>query len=80
MAPRMESHGVEGCIQVTERTCRRLTDRYRFQRRGPIQVKGKGTPVTYLLLGGPSGGTAATRSIPFKTAAALPGLAEGEFR
>jgi adenylate cyclase len=52
-ASRMESHGVEGCIQVTERTYRRLRDRYRFQRRGPIQVKGKGELVTYLLLGGP---------------------------
>ena len=51
-ASRMESHGVEGCIQVTERTYRRLRDRYRFQRRGPIQVKGKGELVTYLLLGG----------------------------
>ena len=51
-ASRMESHGVEGCIQVTERTYRRLKDRYRFQRRGPIQVKGKGELVTYLLLGG----------------------------
>jgi adenylate cyclase len=79
-ASRMESHGVEGCIQVTERTYRRLKDRYRFQRRGPIQVKGKGTLVTYLLLGGPPGGDAAARSIPFKTAAPpLPNLAEGEF-
>ena len=52
-ASRMESQGVEGCIQVTERTYRRLKDRYRFQRRGPIQVKGKGELVTYLLLGGP---------------------------
>jgi class 3 adenylate cyclase len=51
-ASRMESHGVEGCIQVTERTYRRLKDRYEFQRRGPIQVKGKGELVTYLLLGG----------------------------
>jgi class 3 adenylate cyclase len=55
-ASRMESHGVEGCIQVTERTYRRLKDRYRFQRRGPIQVKGKGELVTYLLLGAAAGG------------------------
>jgi class 3 adenylate cyclase len=41
-ASRMESRGVAGCIQVTERTYRRLRDRYRFQRRGPIPVKGKG--------------------------------------
>ena len=53
VASRMESRGMPGCIQVTERTYRRLRDRYRFQRRGPIQVKGKGELVTYLLLGGP---------------------------
>ena len=50
-ASRMESHGVPGCIQVTGRTYRRLCDRYRFQRRGPIPVKGKGDIVTYLLVG-----------------------------
>jgi class 3 adenylate cyclase len=41
-ASRMESHGIPGCIQVTGRTYRRLRDRYRFQRRGPIPVKGEG--------------------------------------
>jgi class 3 adenylate cyclase len=50
-ASRMESHGVPGCIQVTGRTYRRLRDRYRFQRRGPIPVKGKGDVVTYFLVG-----------------------------
>jgi class 3 adenylate cyclase len=50
-ASRMESHGVPGCIQVTGRTYRRLCDRYRFQRRGPIPVKGKGDIVTYFLVG-----------------------------
>jgi class 3 adenylate cyclase len=50
-ASRMESYGVAGCIQVTARTYQRLKDGYRFQRRGPIQVKGKGELVTYLLLG-----------------------------
>ena len=33
-ASRMESSGVPGCIQVTERTYRRLRDGYRFERRG----------------------------------------------
>jgi adenylate cyclase len=47
----MESHGVAGCIQVTARTQRRLRDGYRFQRRGPIQVRGMGEMVTYLLIG-----------------------------
>jgi class 3 adenylate cyclase len=50
-ASRMESHGVAGCIQVTERTYRRLRDGYRFQRRGPIQVRGMGEMVTYFLVG-----------------------------
>ena len=50
-ASRMESHGVPGCIQVTGRTYRRLRGRYRFQRRGPIPVKGKGDIVTYFLVG-----------------------------
>jgi class 3 adenylate cyclase len=50
-ASRMESHGVAGCIQVTARTYQRLRDRYRFQRRGPIPVRGMGEMVTWFLLG-----------------------------
>jgi class 3 adenylate cyclase len=50
-ASRMESIGVPGCIQVTERAYRRLRDRYRFERRGPVQVKGKGELVTWFLVG-----------------------------
>jgi class 3 adenylate cyclase len=50
-ASRMESLGVPGCIQVTERTYQRLRDGYRLQRRGLVAVKGKGEMVTYLLLG-----------------------------
>jgi class 3 adenylate cyclase len=50
-ASRMESHGVAGCIQVTARTYQRLQDGYRFQRRGPIPVRGMGEMVTYFLLG-----------------------------
>jgi class 3 adenylate cyclase len=50
-ASRMESQGLPGCIQVTERTYQRLRNRYRFEQRGPIQVRGKTTMVTYLLLG-----------------------------
>ena len=49
-ASRMESRGVVGCIQVTERTYRRLRDGYRFERRGPVQVKGKGELVTWFLV------------------------------
>jgi class 3 adenylate cyclase len=50
-ASRMESHGVPGCIQVTASARQRLRDGYRFQRRGPIQVKGKGKMETWFLLG-----------------------------
>jgi adenylate cyclase len=50
-ASRMESHGVPGAIQVTERTYERLRDRYELRRRGTIEVKGKGPMTTYLLLG-----------------------------
>jgi class 3 adenylate cyclase len=50
-ASRMESYGVAGCIQVTARTYQRLKDGYRFERRGPIQVKGKGELIAYFLLG-----------------------------
>jgi adenylate cyclase len=49
-ASRMESHGVAGCIQVTARTYERLKHRYRFERRGPIHVKGKEEMVTYFLV------------------------------
>jgi class 3 adenylate cyclase len=50
-ASRMESHGVAGCIQVTDRAYRRLRERYRFERRGLVEVKGKGQMVTWFLVG-----------------------------
>ena len=50
-ASRMESQGVPGRIQVTQRTRQRLESRYRFERRGEIDVKGKGEMVTYFLVG-----------------------------
>jgi class 3 adenylate cyclase len=60
----MESHGVPGRIQVTEATYERLRDRYRFEDRGEIEVKGKARQRAYLLVGalaGPAdgGGTVA---------------------
>jgi class 3 adenylate cyclase len=51
VASRMESSGVTGCIQVTDRADRRLRGHYRFERRGPIQVKGKGELITWFLVG-----------------------------
>ncbi len=49
-ASRMESHGVAGAIQVTDRTYELLQDKYNFQLRGPIELKGKGTTHAYLLI------------------------------
>jgi class 3 adenylate cyclase len=47
----MESHGVAGCIQVSEATYQCLKEQYLFEKRGVIQVKGKGAMTTYLLTG-----------------------------
>ena len=52
-ASRMESQGIPGCIQVTESTYELLKDRYQFERRGPLKVKGKGMMTTYLLTARP---------------------------
>lgn len=49
-ASRMESQGVPGGIQVTVATYDRLRDKYVFEPRGVIPVKGKGDMMTYLLL------------------------------
>jgi adenylate cyclase len=48
-ASRMESMGVPGGIQVTEVIYNRLQDKYHFEERGLIYVKGKGEMPTYLL-------------------------------
>jgi class 3 adenylate cyclase len=50
-ASRMESHGLPGRIQVGENAHRLLRDRYDFEDRGEIEVKGKGTLRAYLLVG-----------------------------
>ena len=47
----MESRGLPSAIQVTQDVYDRLKDRYTFQSRGEIQVKGKGNMMTYLLVG-----------------------------
>ncbi|MEH2077857.1 MAG: adenylate/guanylate cyclase domain-containing protein [Nostoc sp.] len=48
-ASRMESHGIAGSIQVCEATYQLLKDRYLLEKRGLIQVKGKGEMMTYIL-------------------------------
>lgn len=50
-ASRMESHGEAGAIQLTESTYQRLRNKFLFEKRGAIQVKGKGQMVTYWLRG-----------------------------
>jgi class 3 adenylate cyclase len=50
-ASRMQTSGIPGCIQVTERTRDLLGERYLFRERGRIQVKGKGQMRTYFLSG-----------------------------
>jgi guanylate cyclase len=48
-ASRMESHGEKGRIQVSESTRLALGDAWRFESRGPIQIKGKGAMETFFL-------------------------------
>ena len=48
-ASRMESFGLENAIQVTQAVRDELHERYVFEERGPIEVKGKGQMMTYLL-------------------------------
>ena len=50
VAARMEATGNAGRIQVTDVTYELLKDKYLFERRGVIQVKGKGNMMTYWLL------------------------------
>jgi class 3 adenylate cyclase len=49
-ASRMESHAVPGTIQVTERAFERLSPSYELRPRSAIEVKGKGSMNTYVLL------------------------------
>lgn len=49
-ASRMESHGRPGMIHVTADIYQALADRYVFQPRGQIPIKGKGLMETYFLI------------------------------
>jgi len=51
VASRMESQGIPDCIQVSQTTYSRIKDKFHFEQRGPIDVKGKGKMETYLLKG-----------------------------
>jgi class 3 adenylate cyclase len=50
-ASRMESLGRPGRIQVTVETAERLKEQFAFERRGLVEVKGKGSVETYFLAG-----------------------------
>ena len=51
IASRMESHGRPGQIQLAQATYERLRGKYAFQRRGQIQIKGKGRLSAWFLTG-----------------------------
>ncbi|MEG5170635.1 adenylate/guanylate cyclase domain-containing protein [Microcoleus sp. B3-D7] len=55
IASRMESQGLPWRIQVSETTYKLLENKYLFQERGMIEVKGKGVMKTYILIGRKSG-------------------------
>jgi PAS domain S-box-containing protein len=42
MASRMESHGIGGCIQITEATYRLIADEFACEPKGLVNIKGKG--------------------------------------
>jgi class 3 adenylate cyclase len=50
-ASRLESHGAAGRVQVSEAVFRRLQDRFEFEPRGTIDLKGRGLMATYFLNG-----------------------------
>lgn len=49
IASRMESHGIPGFIQVSSSTYELLKEKYVLEKRGIIEIKGKGEMTTYLL-------------------------------
>ena len=51
VASRMESQGVPGRIQVTRSTHDLIGDRFAFETRGTVNVKGRGDVETWLLVG-----------------------------
>ncbi len=50
-AARMESHGVENQVQISEQTYQLVKDDFNFTERGEVKIKGKGNMKVYLLLG-----------------------------
>lgn len=50
IASRMESHGIPGCIQMSQSTYEKIKGKFVIERRGMVYVKGKGEMATYLLM------------------------------
>ena len=50
-ASRMESHGNAGKIQVTQDIKRALGEAFQFERRGTVDIRGKGAMELYYLTG-----------------------------
>ncbi len=50
-ASRMQSHGKPNTIQMTAQTYEYLKDKFEFQTRGEIEVRGKGAMLIYILAG-----------------------------
>ncbi|HEY9703883.1 MAG TPA: adenylate/guanylate cyclase domain-containing protein, partial [Allocoleopsis sp.] len=50
IASRMESHGIPGCIQMSQSTYEKVKGKFVIERRGMVYVKGKGEMATYLLM------------------------------
>ena len=48
-ASRLESSGLPNRIQISDATYQLISDKFRCELRGPIEVKGKGTILTYFL-------------------------------
>jgi class 3 adenylate cyclase len=51
MASRMESTGIPGRLQVTAETRERLVNAFQLERRGIVEVKGKGSIETWFVVG-----------------------------
>jgi adenylate cyclase len=66
-ASRMESHGVAGTTQVAQATYELLRDRFQFEERGTIEIKGKGLMKTYFLCDVPGLTPCAPTILPKRT-------------
>jgi adenylate cyclase len=62
IASRMESQGVAGRVQVTQATRHRLSEVFRLEERGTIDLKGTGPMTTWFLSGRSDGGLVETRA------------------